>query len=662
MDTQVQENNIFSRCEFSIEPQDQVNALMKSSSEQDVKTILYQFQKKGINLDFQRCHSATKTITYFFSLPTDQYSEISKISCSDICQVLELALKKRKVAIEVSAESGEIGVSLPLDRSEFVRLAPFLDEIKKETCKLPFILGEDIYGQPQVVDLAECCHQLIGGFTGSGKSMFLRAVVTSLAVAFRPEDVNMILMDGKGLDLNIFRPLRHLVCPIITERHEAIMVLGKLLKELERRKTLLKKHDQVDIWKFNDGLTSLGVHRRNFLPPILVIIDEVQNLIDNREGLSLLRKLTQQGRACGIIICAATQRPSVDILQGSIKTNFPGRIAFQLSSQVDSRVILDCGGAENLSEPGEFLTIQAKHSEPMRLFAPYVDDQEIKAALECHQEEDKEDFCEQTVILPQKSLHALPQPQNDASIDGKTEDKGYEVAVEQYVKIRVGSEEYIHWLNQTYGDYQWKYQLVYYPFLLARLVGLRKKEVLYDFLGHSLIQKLSPFEVIHLTRYFRDMKSHKELFSLLTIFREKPSGLVSDDLVNGHLDIVTEFQKKGIVQIQKNRYRLNKIFKKSPGFSSHLLFSEIPETGVQHPKKTQKQMCEYEEILRETLYKVWDMACEKISCIALPLYVSVNENDLLLCHFACMPAHLMVNVKALLHEEQVLFLKERAVI
>ena len=270
--------------------------------------------------------------------------------------------------------SNTIGIEIPNSSRENVYLSEIISStnfLKKEI-KLPIALGKSISGIPIVGDLNSMPHLLIAGTTGSGKSVCINTIILSLLYKHTPEKCKFILIDPKMLELSTYEGIPHLLCPVITEAKRAASVLGWVVKEMESRYRLMTREGVRNI----DGYNS---KHKLPMPYIVVIVDEMSDLmlVAGKEIEGYIQKLSQMARAAGIHIIMATQRPSVDVITGTIKANFPTRISFQVSSKIDSRTILGEQGAEQLLGKGDMLYMSSAN-KIVRIHAPYVSENEIE--------------------------------------------------------------------------------------------------------------------------------------------------------------------------------------------------------------------------------------------------------------------------------------------
>ncbi len=271
--------------------------------------------------------------------------------------------------------SSTIGIELPNQFRENVFLSEIIKDknfLKKEI-KLPIALGKNISGIPVVGDLTSMPHLLIAGTTGSGKSVCINTIILSLIYKHTPDKCKFILIDPKKLELSPYEGIPHLLCPVITEAKRAASVLGWVVKEMESRYRLMTREGVRNIDGYNEK------HKKLPMPFIVVVVDEMSDLmlVAGKEIENYIQKLSQMARAAGIHIIMATQRPSVDVITGTIKANFPTRISFQVTSKIDSRTILGEQGAEQLLGKGDMLYMSSAN-KIVRIHAPYVSESEIE--------------------------------------------------------------------------------------------------------------------------------------------------------------------------------------------------------------------------------------------------------------------------------------------
>lgn len=307
--------------------------------------------------------------------------------------------------VEVIPGKSVIGLELPNKKRDMVRLSEVIsaDVFQSSESPLTMVLGADISGKPVVVDLAKMPHLLVAGTTGSGKSVGVNVMILSLLYKSTPEDVRMIMIDPKMLELSVYEGIPHLLSEVVTDMKEAANALRWCVGEMERRYKLmsslgvrnLKGYNKKvlnaieagepirdPLWKFEESMETVAPFLEK-LPAIVVVVDEFADMmmIVGKKVEELIARIAQKARAAGIHLVLATQRPSVDVITGLIKANIPTRIAFQVSSKIDSRTILDQGGAEALLGAGDMLYLPPGTGVPTRIHGAFVDDHEVHAVV-----------------------------------------------------------------------------------------------------------------------------------------------------------------------------------------------------------------------------------------------------------------------------------------
>jgi len=306
--------------------------------------------------------------------------------------------------------SNTVGIELPNLSRENVYLSEILNstDFKKKDIKLPIALGKNISGVPIVGDLASMPHLLIAGTTGSGKSVCINTIILSLLYRHTPEKCKFILIDPKMLELSTYEGIPHLLCPVITEAKKAASVLGWVVKEMESRYRLMTKEGVRNIDGYNTK-HSLP------MPYIVVVVDEMSDLmlVAGKEIENYIQKLSQMARAAGIHIIMATQRPSVDVITGTIKANFPTRISFQVTSKIDSRTILGEQGAEQLLGKGDMLYMSSAN-RIVRIHAPFVSENEIEKINNFLRSQAEPDYIDEILnFVDEKELGVNSENQGD---------------------------------------------------------------------------------------------------------------------------------------------------------------------------------------------------------------------------------------------------------
>ena len=260
-------------------------------------------------------------------------------------------------------------------------------------------LGKDIMGRPQTADLSKMPHLLVAGSTGSGKSVCVNSMLASLLMLYRPDQVKIMLVDPKKVELSNYNGVPHLLCPVVTDPKKASLALQKVVVEMERRYDVFAEKGVKNIGSYNDWVDEQN--RGNPSAPIpkmfymLVVIDELADLmlVASKEVEDSIMRITQMARAAGIHLIVATQRPSTDVITGVVKANIPSRISFAVSSQIDSRTILDMPGGEKLLGKGDMLYKPMGENTPIRIQGCYISDDEIRRVIEyvCKEQQAKYD-------------------------------------------------------------------------------------------------------------------------------------------------------------------------------------------------------------------------------------------------------------------------------
>ena len=344
----------------------------KSSNENDIDPS---FLEK-ILLDFG-VEGKIKKVSHGPVVTLNEFEPSAGVKVSKIINLSEdIARNTSSESARISTIPGRntLGIELPNSSRENVYLSEIIShtDFSKKDIKLPIALGKDISGVPITGDLSSMLHLLIAGTTGSGKSVCINTIILSLLYRHTPDKCKFILIDPKMLELSTYEGIPHLLCPVITEAKKAASVLGWVVKEMESRYRLMTKEGVRNIDGYN-------AKHKLAMPYIVVIVDEMSDLmlVAGKEIENYIQKLSQMARAAGIHIIMATQRPSVDVITGTIKANFPTRISFQVTSKIDSRTILGEQGAEQLLGKGDMLYMSAAN-RMVRIHAPFVSENEIE--------------------------------------------------------------------------------------------------------------------------------------------------------------------------------------------------------------------------------------------------------------------------------------------
>ncbi|WP_020063304.1 DNA translocase FtsK, partial [Bacillus sp. 123MFChir2] len=347
-------------------------------------------QKELLNTTFHNFHIGAKVVNVTqgpavtrFEVQPDPGVKVNKIT--NLSDDIKLNLAARDIRIEAPIPGkNAVGIEVPNKESKAVFLREILRSpvFTKSESPLTVALGLDISGTPIVTDIRKMPHGLIAGSTGSGKSVCINAILTSILYKAKPHEVKLMLIDPKMVELAPYNSVPHLVAPVITDVKAATAALKWAVDEMERRYELFVHAGARDLPRYNTIMNEQELPGET-LPYIVIVIDELADLMMVAPGdvEEAICRIAQKARACGIHLLVATQRPSVDVITGLIKSNIPTRIAFTVSSQVDSRTIIDIGGAEKLLGRGDMLFLENGTSKPVRVQGVYVSDEEIEKSV-----------------------------------------------------------------------------------------------------------------------------------------------------------------------------------------------------------------------------------------------------------------------------------------
>ncbi len=357
-----------------------------------------------------------------------KYSRITNL-CDDLC----LALKAESILIERMAGKSTVGIQVPNRQREIIFLRENIEsqEFMGSKSKLTMAMGKDINGRIVTADLAGMPHLLIAGSTGAGKSVAINAFIMSILYKATPDQVRLILVDPKRLELGNYEGVPHLYTPIITEPKLAANALRNAVREMERRLKLLAAKGVRNIDQYNklfdrgDTPSLFGEDSdEKPIPYIVIIIDELADLmmLDSSNVEESITRLAQMARAVGIHLVLATQRPSVDVITGLIKANFPARVSFRVATKVDSRTILDANGAEALLGKGDMLYLPSGSARVHRLHAPFVTEKEIAAVVEFWKSQATAEYQQAFLEAPKEEREAGSAGGSDSGEAGEGED------------------------------------------------------------------------------------------------------------------------------------------------------------------------------------------------------------------------------------------------
>ena len=377
-------------------------------------------------------------VTMFEILPAPGV-KLSKIAALQDNIALRLAASSVRIVAPIPGKQA-VGIEIPNKNRSIVSFREIIEKDMSEYKKMavPVILGKDILGKPQIIDVVKMPHLLIAGATGSGKSVCVNSMILSILYKRSPQDVKLILIDPKIVELKLYNDIPHLLVPVVTESKKAFQALQWALCEMERRYALLDSLGSRDIASYNKKIAEKHIAAEK-LPYIVIIIDEFADLMatTGKELESTVARLAAMSRAIGIHLVLATQRPSIDVITGLIKANIPSRIAFMVASKMDSRIIVDQVGAEKLLGRGDMLYSSAADPFPTRIQGTFVSDKEVEDVVEHVKKYDEPDYIDDEVFV------ADDDETDEPSLFGDGEDPLYNDALEIVMQAGKASASYI---------------------------------------------------------------------------------------------------------------------------------------------------------------------------------------------------------------------------
>lgn len=389
------------------------------------------FQSFGVKARVTQVHLGPAVTKY--EVHPDVGVKVSKIVSLSDDLALALAAKDIRIEAPIPGKSA-IGIEVPNSEVAMVSLREVLESKQndKPDSKLMIGLGRDITGEAVLAELNKMPHLLVAGATGSGKSVCINGIITSILMRAKPHEVKLMMIDPKMVELNVYNGIPHLLAPVVTNAKKASQALQKVVSEMERRYELFSHTGTRNIEGYNEYIRRHNTDAdtiQPLLPYIVVIVDELADLmmVASSDVEDAITRLAQMARAAGIHLIIATQRPSVDVITGVIKANIPSRIAFAVSSQTDSRTILDMGGAEKLLGRGDMLFLPVGASKPIRVQGAFLSDEEVEDIVDFVIDQQKAQYQEE--MIPDE----LPE------LTREVDDELYDQAVELIVEMQTAS-------------------------------------------------------------------------------------------------------------------------------------------------------------------------------------------------------------------------------
>jgi S-DNA-T family DNA segregation ATPase FtsK/SpoIIIE len=411
------------------------------------RRIEEKFKEFGIEGEVREYHPGPVITTYeYFPAPGIKVAQVSNLT-----EDLALALETESVRIQRIPGKSSLGIEIPNDKRELIKLRDIIESAKFQDSpsKLTFALGKDVHGGVTVTDLAVMPHLLIAGSTGTGKSVALNALIASILYKATPEEVKVVLIDPKRLEFTLYEDIPHLLCPVINDPKKAHVVLMDIVKKMEERYKKLQGVKVRNIDQYNTHMRQvLAEHtgpmsdedKANLapLPYIVIIIDELAELmmVGAQEVEFFIGRLAQLARAVGIHLVMATQRPSIDVITGTIKNNFSCRIAFRVPSKVDSRIIIDTGGADKLLGMGDMLFLPPNFPRLVRLHCSFISIPEVRRLV-------KHVKSQGTPTYDTRILHVVKGDADHIRTEDGEKDELYDKAVETVLQSGQASASHL---------------------------------------------------------------------------------------------------------------------------------------------------------------------------------------------------------------------------
>lgn len=390
-----------------------------------LETTLESFGVRTKVLDVVRGPAVTR-----YEIQPDVGVKVSRVVSLTDDIALALAAKDIRMEAPIPGKSA-IGIEVPNSEVAMVTMREVMESsvFQESSSKLSIAFGRDISGQAIVGNLAKMPHLLVAGATGSGKSVCINGIITSILYKAKPDEVKFLMIDPKMVELNMYNGIPHLLAPVVTDPRRASLALKKIVGEMEKRYELFSKFGTRNIEGYNGMMADKPEVEQ--LPYIVVILDELADLmmVAASDVEDSICRLAQKARAAGIHLIIATQRPSVDVITGLIKANIPSRIAFGVSSQVDSRTILDMVGAEKLLGRGDMLFLPVGASKPIRVQGAFLSDQEVEAVVGFCKNQEEANYKEEMV----------PEVEEQAEAGDEYEDELYDQAVQIVIEAKQAS-------------------------------------------------------------------------------------------------------------------------------------------------------------------------------------------------------------------------------
>ena len=406
-----------------------------------LQTVLKDF---GIESKVVSAHVGPSVTQY--ELEVKNGTKLSKILSLNKEIALELAAKDVRIQAPIPGKK-TIGIELPNKKNSMVTVREVLERIPSSlgNSKLAVTLGKDIMGNPQYCEINKTPHLLVAGSTGSGKSVCINSFIVSILMRAKPDEVKLVLVDPKKVELSMYNGVPHLLAPVVTDPKKANIALKKMVAEMEKRYDMFEASGTKNIAGYNTYVEKKNEtlpegEKLRPMPYIVIIIDELADLmlVAAKEVQDSIMRITQMARAAGMHLIVATQRPSTDVITGVVKANIPSRIAFAVSSGIDSRTILDAQGAEKLLGKGDMLFLPQGENTPLRIQGTFISDDEIKSVVDFVIKQQKAHY-DETLTMDEEEMNATTGLESDGNDYDGTDDPLYDQVLEYVVTSRKAS-------------------------------------------------------------------------------------------------------------------------------------------------------------------------------------------------------------------------------
>ena len=400
-----------------------------------LQTVLKDF---GIESKVVSAHVGPSVTQY--ELDVKNGTKLSKILSLNKEIALELAAKDVRIQAPIPGKK-TVGIELPNKKNSMVTVREVLERIPSSlsNSKLAVTLGKDIMGNPQYCEINKTPHLLVAGSTGSGKSVCINSFITSILMRAKPDEVKLVLVDPKKVELSMYNGVPHLLAPVVTDAKKANIALKKMVQEMERRYDLFEASGTKNIAGYNTYIDKKNEslpdgEKLKKIPYIVIIIDELADLmlVAAKEVQDSIMRITQMARAAGMHLIVATQRPSTNVITGVIKANIPSRIAFAVSSGIDSRTILDAQGAEKLLGKGDMLFLPQGENMPIRIQGTFISDEEIKDVVDFVIKQQKAHY-DETLTMDDEEMNATSMVPDESNEYDGSDDPLYDQVLEYVV-------------------------------------------------------------------------------------------------------------------------------------------------------------------------------------------------------------------------------------